>query len=133
MLSVFSVEGEEIARRRSGGQKTVSVLGSEITFFYTPFGEGLWVTAKTSDKLRHPYLENWLSEPLRILLGQLVFPRLVARNFGDGTAEVWLRPSPRRFSNSGITALVRGGFAGAAPQFWELYPNLLTLIAEARA
>ena len=51
-----------------------------------PSDDSLWVTAKTSDKLPHPYAENWIGEPLRVLLGQLVFPRLVARNFGNGTS-----------------------------------------------
>lgn len=132
MLSVTSVAGNEIARRWSDGQKTVPVLGTEITFFHRPFREGLWVTAKTSDKLPHPFLENWISQPFRIMLGQLVFPRLVARNFGDGAAQVSLRPSPPHFRNPGIASLAAEMSPGSVMQFWELYSNLLTLIAEAR-
>ena len=118
MVTVTSVDGTEIERRHSAGQQTVQVLNSEIRFFYTPSDESLWVTAKTSDKLQHPYAENWLSEPLRILFGQLVFPRLVARNFGDGTAQVWLRPSPRLLKGSEIASIVGGDPLGARAEFW---------------
>jgi hypothetical protein len=132
MVTVTSINGEEIERSYSDGQQVVQVLGSEIKFFYTPSDNSLRMTAKTSDKLQHPYTENWLGEPLRILLGQLVYPRLVARNFGDGTAAVWLRPSPRQFSNPEIASLIGGSPFDAETKFWELYTNLLVLIAEAR-
>jgi hypothetical protein len=132
MVTVTSVDGTEIQRSHSAGQQTVQALDSEIRFFYTPSGESLWLTAKTSDKLQHPYVENWLSEPLRVLLGQLVFPRLVAHNFGDGTARVWLRPSPRHFRDSSVASLLGVDPLGAGAKFWELYTSLLTLIAEAR-
>jgi hypothetical protein len=132
MESVSFVDGQEIARKRSSGQQTIHALESEVNFFYTPTNESLWVTAKTSDKLKHPFAENWISEPLRILLGQLVFPRLVARNFGNGTADVWLRASPRHFSNSGLASLLQGIPFEQPENFWNLYASLLTLIAEAR-
>lgn len=132
MVTVTSVDGVEIQRRHDAGQQTVQLLDSEIRFFYTPSEESLWVTAKTSDKFQHPYAENWLSEPLRVLLGQLAFPRLLARNFGDGTAQVWLRPSPRQFRDSGIASLVGGDPLGARDEFWKLYGSLLTVIAEAK-
>jgi hypothetical protein len=132
MVTVTSVDGTEIQRRHSAGQQTIHVLDSEIRFFYPPSNASLWVTAKTSDKLSHPHVENWLSEPLRVLLGQLIFPRLVARNFGGGTAHVWLRPSPRRFKDSGIASLIGGDPRDARTKFWELYASLLTLIAEAK-
>jgi len=132
METITSVNGEEIERRHSVGQQTVQVLNSEITFFYKPTEESLWVTMKTSDKLQHPYAENWLSEPLRVLLGQLTFPRLVARNLGDGTAQVWIRPSPRHVGDSGIASLISGDMYRSREEFWALYSSLLTLIAEAR-
>lgn len=128
MVTVTSVDGVEIQRKRSPGKQTVKTLDTEVEFFYTPSEESLWVTAKTSDKLKHPYAENWLSEPLRILLGQLIFPRLVARNFGDGKAHVWLRRSPR-FVRSAIASLLEGDPLRAGAEFWRLYADLLTLIA----
>jgi DNA-binding transcriptional ArsR family regulator len=129
MLTVSSIDGEEIARKFSRGRKTVHILDSEISFFHKPADEALWVNAKTSDKLQHPFLENWIGEPLRILLGQLMFPRLVARNFGDGTAQVSLRRSPAPPARPGIASLVGSAHVKEA-EFWKLYAGLLTVIAE---
>ncbi|TKJ32889.1 MAG: hypothetical protein CEE38_21960 [Planctomycetes bacterium B3_Pla] len=132
MVTVTSIDGTEIERKHSAGQQTIQLLNSEVRFFYTPSSDSLWLTAETSDKLQHPYAENWVSEPLRILLGQLVYPRLVARNFGDGTAHVWLRPLPRHFRSLSIASLLGEDPSGARKEFWELYASLLRLIAEAR-
>ncbi|MGZ8284057.1 MAG: hypothetical protein ACXW27_00270 [Allosphingosinicella sp.] len=114
------------------GQHTLEVLGTKIVFSYEPSGEGLWITADAGGKLNHPFLENWLTEPLRILLGVPVYPRMVARNVGDGSAHVWLRPSPRQKEPSAIGLLqpfaVDRDRAGA---FWKLYADILTLIARA--
>lgn len=130
MVTTSTIDGEEIERRISAGRQSLAVLGSEITFFHPPSQKGLWVRATTSEALAHPYLENWLSEPLRILLGQLIFPRLVARNFGDRTAQVWLRPSPNR--TSGFTGLLGKHPLGAGEDLWGMYTALLTFIAGAR-
>jgi hypothetical protein len=132
MVTITSIDDVEIQQARSAGQQTIRVLDSDIKFFYTPSDESLWITAKTSDKLQHPYAENWLSEPLRVLLGQLVYPRLVARNFGDGTAQVWLRPSPRHLRDTAIASLVGGSPFSEIALFWQLYASLLTLFAEAK-
>jgi hypothetical protein len=132
MTSISSVDGEEVGRRRRPAQHALTILGSEIRFFYTPADDWLWATAKTSEKLPHPHAENWLSEPLRVLLGQLVFPRLVARNFGNGKAQVWLRRSPRRFKNYWSACLIEEDPLFDRRKFWELYASYLTLIAESR-
>jgi hypothetical protein len=132
MLSISLIDEVEIQRTWAPGEHSVRVLDSEIKFFYPPSDDSLWVTAKTSDKLPHPYAENWIGEPLRVLLGQLVYPRLVARNFGNGTAQVWLKSSPGHFSNSAIASLVEGNPWKAGSEFWDLYGKLLTMIAEAR-
>ncbi|TIX56991.1 MAG: hypothetical protein E5V33_22360, partial [Mesorhizobium sp.] len=88
VVTVSTLEGVEIERGWRLAKRTVKVLDSEIEFFRTKRGGALWVTAKSSKELSHPYTENWLGEPLRILLGQLSYPRLVARNFGGGRAQV---------------------------------------------
>lgn len=132
MVTVTAVDGEEVLRRHSAGQQVVDVLGTSIRFFYSPSDDSLWATAKTSSQLQHPHAEYWLAESLRVLLGQLIYPRLVARNFGDGSAFVSLLPSPRRFQNSGIASLIGGDALGAGAAFWEQYASYLTLVAEAR-
>jgi hypothetical protein len=76
--------------------------------------------------------KTWIAEPLRILLGQLIYPRLRARNFGDGRAHVWLSPSPARLNHSGIASLMSAVPITARANFWQLYSALLTIIAEAK-
>jgi hypothetical protein len=79
MASTTSIGTEEIQYSRKPGRQIVNALGTTIEFDYEPSGEALWITAPTSDAFQHPYAENWLTEPLRIMLGSLVYPRMVAR------------------------------------------------------
>lgn len=123
---------EKILTSSRQGRHRVAVMGTTVTFAYEPSGEALWITAETSDDLVHPYLENWLTEPLRILLGEPVYPRMVARNFGDGTAQVWIRPSPRHKQRSPIGLLQPFSTErGRREEFWTLYEQILTFIAKA--
>lgn len=131
MTTVTSVDDKEIERRISPGGHRMEVLGSQINFFYPPAEDVLWITAATSPELPHPYCENWLSEPLCILLGRLIYPRLVARNFGDRTAQVWVRPSPSRPDDWGLASLLEQ-HPFESDNLWSLYGMLLTYIATAR-
>ncbi|PTQ13600.1 hypothetical protein CLG96_04280 [Sphingomonas oleivorans] len=127
------IGNREIRTTYGPGQHTLEVLGTKITFAYEPEEEALWITADTSEALNHPFLENWLTEPLRILLGMPVYPRMVARNLGDGTAQVWLRPSPRTKGPSGIGLLQPFSMepgAQRAEAFWQAYADILTFIAK---
>lgn len=132
-LSTTAFIGERCVLSSSGpGQHVVDVLGTQITFSYEPSGDALWITADAGGVLGHPFLENWLTEPLRILLGVPVYPRMVARNLGDGSAHVWLRPSPRLRNSSAIGLLQPfAGEHGRAGVFWQLYADILTFIATA--
>lgn len=117
----------EIGWQTSGGRHSFTVLGSNIEALTEPWSNELWVIASLSADLNHPYLENWLSEPLRALRGQLIFPRLVARNFADGRAFVSLRQAPTlRGSLGGCATQLR---ARSAREFWEFYERYLTYIA----
>jgi hypothetical protein len=122
---------DKVHSTREAGQHSVTALGTTITFTYERGGKALWITADTSDQFKHPYAENWLTEPLRILLGIPVYPRMVARNMGDGTAHVWLRPSPRKDNLSAIGLLLPFAIdASRREAFWQLYVDLLTMIAK---
>jgi hypothetical protein len=132
MVSVVSIGDEVIRRGWEPGQQVLSVLDTSVRFFYTPSHDSLWITARTSDKFRHPYAENWVSEPLRILLGQLAHPRLVARNFGDGSALVSYFPATPRYSTNGLASLLEQPLLADCEEFWKSYSELLTVIAEAR-
>jgi hypothetical protein len=93
----------------------------------------LRITTDGSDLLPLTYTENWLGEPLRILFGQLIYPRLVARNFSRGGAMISVRPSRSWRRVSDWAALWQGDEALVAKdEFWGLYGELLTVIAKAR-
>lgn len=58
-------------------------LGSDIAFHYDSASGLLSVNVPASPQLPLTYTENWIGEPLRIMFGQLIYPRLVARNLPD--------------------------------------------------
>ena len=121
----------KIGWRTSGGQHVFEMLGSTIEVRTEPWSNELRITASTSAALNHPYLENWLSEPLRALRGQLIFPRLVARNFADGRAFVSLRQAPSiERSLGGCATQFSSRKAG---EFWRFYEHYLTYIAQHRS
>ncbi len=89
-------------------EHVLETLGSAIRFSYEPSSGALSVIAKHSVELPPTYAENWLGEPLRILFGQLIFPRLVARNLGNGRTIIFVRSCPGLLSRGGWAALWRG-------------------------
>lgn len=132
MVTTTTRDGEEIFWSRGAGRKIINAVGTQIEFFCDPASDYIWVNAKTSSDMPHPYAENWLSEPLCMLLGQLIFPRLVARNFGDGRASISLRPSPAHTANSAMSTLLGEDPLGSPEQFWKMYHDILTVVAHAR-
>ncbi len=111
----------------------VDVLGSSVRFVYEPSSSTLAITASHSADFSAPYAENWLGEPLRILFGQPIYPRLVARNFGDGRASVWIRRSPGLVRGARWAALwEENDTSPDNSAFWSTYTRLLKLIASAR-
>jgi hypothetical protein len=112
----------------------LEILGSTIRFQYEPSLGALSVTATHSARLPPTYTENWLGEPLRILLGQLIFPRLVARNLGNGTTHVDIRPCRGPIGGAARYAALWPGddFPGGREDFWRRYTEILTMIARAR-
>lgn len=120
----------EMEWRASGGRHRMTVLGSDIEIGTLSWADGLWLAARSSEALSHPYLENWLSEPLRALRGKLIYPRLVARKFDDGRAFVSVRPSPSLDQSfGGCAALLRSRMPS---EFWDFYARYLTYVAEHR-
>lgn len=110
--------------------RTIEVLGHPVSFRFDDESNVLAISAPHSAELPAHATENWLGEPLRILFGQLVFPRLVERRLGDGNAMLWVRRSPSWTRDSDWTALWGGEQRFTDDeQFFTLYANLLTLIA----
>ncbi len=130
MMTTTTLGEEELGWSRGPGQQVIDVLGTQVVFAHDLSGDGLWLTADTSDQLRHPDAERWLSEPLRILMGAVVYPRLTARNFGDGSAFVTLLPAPRQVSPSpfGLMQPV-GPDRTHGERFWQLYADILSMVA----
>ncbi|MBX3625035.1 MAG: hypothetical protein KF892_08500 [Rhizobacter sp.] len=120
----------EIGSRTQGGRHQMEILGSHIEVMSQPWTQELWIRATTSDELTHPYLENWLSEPLRALRGRLIFPRLVARNCRDGKAFVSLRTTPALGKTLGGCAIQLKNQSPA--EFWSFYEHYLTYVARHR-
>jgi len=130
MVTTTAIGNEVVFERFDHGREVFSVLGSTIEVSRDPMSDGLWILANTSEHLSHPYFEKWASEPLRILCGQLVYPRLVARNFGDGEAKVWFRRTCSLRSNVGG---LRAELPATDPHaFWSLYKQCLSFLSRHR-
>ncbi len=129
------IGGEPVHWSRGSGRQRLKALGSQIEFELDPSEKALWITATFSPDLQPVCAERWLAEPLRIMLGALIYPRLMARNFGDGTADVTFLPSPSKREPSIFGLMhpfVVNSHPGRSQEFWQLYADILTMIAIAR-
>jgi hypothetical protein len=125
--------GKDVFLSHRDGEHELDVLGTRVKFAHDPEKEIIWATADTSNEFGHPYAENWISEPLSMLLGELVYPRLVARKFGGGRgAYVWIRRAPGRPATTLFASLLEKDPVEAGGEFWALYRDLLTLIATSK-
>jgi len=114
-------------------EHVIEAVGSSIRFNYEPSSGTLTIVASHSADLPPTLAENWLVEPLRILFGQLVFPRLVARNFGDGRAMIFVGRSPGVIHEAAWAALWDADDPGTDKSvFWSKYAGLLTFVVQAR-
>ena len=133
MTSSTSIGDDVVLATRRPGRQIVEALGSSITFVNDASEDAMWITARTSAELAHPYAERWLCEPLRVMLGTPIHPRLIARNFGDGTATVMLLPAygnPEPTAFGLVQSLDIRDRHGAA--FWNVYSDLLVMVGRAR-
>ena len=107
------------------------ILGTEVTFTLNDQADLLLIHAQGKGQLRVTLTENWLGEPLRILFGQLIYPRYVAR--GTGTYVInWIRPSPPWSKVADACALWRGDAALIdRAGFWDNYARLLAYVVSA--
>lgn len=107
---------------------TVTVEEVTLQFFDSSNGTRTLGVAGISSSFSHPYAENWISEPFNILLGQLSYPRLVARNMGNGTAQVSLRVVPEHTANQAISSIVSESRRADHKRFWDLYGAMLSVV-----
>lgn len=107
------------------------VLGSQIRIELDDERGELRITASASDAMHPTMLENWLGEPLRILFGQPVYPKFVARRSHDRSMN-WVRPSPMWNEATDHVALWQGPRQYIdRERFWLAYRCLLTHVARA--
>ncbi|MDI5929392.1 hypothetical protein [Rhizobium leguminosarum] len=110
--------------------RTINVLGIPVRFAFDSETNVLSISAAHAAALPAHAAENWFGEPLRILFGQLAFPRLVERRFPNGRSMLWVRESPAWTSDSTWTALWSGDDRLTNDtDFFDLYAGLLTLVA----
>lgn len=122
-------DGKQVSLAHCQGSKKVQVLDANIEFFHQPDSEHLWVAAETSSCLPHPHLENWISEPLSMLLGQFAFPRLVARNFGGERAKISLHSVLKEPMDNASASILCSDPSVSDERFWAMYQNMLALVA----
>lgn len=132
MVNSVYRDGKEVLWSRNFGTKTVEVIDTTIEFQFAADREHVWAVAGTSPTFSHPYLENWISEPLNLLLGEVVHPRLLARNFGDGKAFIVLGSASEQPANSLTANILREDPLGAGERFWTLYRDILMVVAMAK-
>ncbi|MGH8138460.1 MAG: hypothetical protein ACREVV_09730 [Steroidobacteraceae bacterium] len=115
------------------GRHVSRVLDTEVMVTYDATRSALSITAQHSEYFPPTFTENWLGEPFRILFGQLIFPRLVARNLGAGRSHVMVRRANRLSTRTTWAALLgRETRLNVESDFWRQYEQLLALIARAR-
>jgi hypothetical protein len=110
-----------------------TILESLVRISYDAENSALSIIASHPSHLPPTYTENWLGEPLRILFGQLIYPRLVARNLGGRRSQVSLRRA-HIVDLTGTWASLLGHdlLQGMNDSVWLRYAELLRLIALAR-
>ena len=109
--------------------RIVQVMGEPVRFDFDRENDVLTLSTPLSETFAFPFAENWLGEPIRILFGQLAFPRLVERRFPDGRAMLSVRRTATWTRDSTWTALWLGDdMLTNAEAFFDLYAGLLTLV-----
>ena len=117
-----------------GGVAPYHVLdlgGATLRLHFDTEADLLTISTPGSAFLPLTLTESWLGEPLRILFGQLVFPRLIARSFPKGGAMICVSRAPGWHRESDAAALWDEEDLTGKERFWQLYGDLLLHIAKA--
>lgn len=108
--------------------RTIEVFGSPVSFRFDRAAGVLAISTPHTEAMPAHSAENWVGEPLRILFGQLVFPRLVERRFPDGRSMLWVRRSPAWTRDSVWLAMWDASDPTTEDRFFDLYRDLLTMV-----
>lgn len=124
LMTTFHHAGEGLAEFGH----IITVNGSDISFRYQPSNNRLFVEAKATEILTHPFLAEALGEPLRILFGQLLYPRLVTKTYVDGHSQVHIRHTHGFIPDACFAALwPYGQLNPDRNKFWQLYGQLFAI------
>ncbi len=116
-----------------GAGHQMDILGTRLEFEFDQTSNVLRISAEAVDGFTIPFGENWLAEPLRIMFGELIYPRLVIRDFGEGRADFCLRAVADARRLPVWVGLWRGDrFLADKNAFWETYASLLAYVASAK-
>jgi len=108
-------------------EKRLEILGSLIEFAYERAANVVSITASHSAQLRPTYTERWLTEPLRIMFGRPVYPRLSARN--KGREAIVFISAPPRLDVASWSAFWTDESSSNPDSFFDCYSQLLSMIA----
>ena len=111
---------------------SMEIAGSQLEFEYERATHSLTITIVGNETFPQTYTEGWLSEPLRMLLGQLAFPRVIVRSNPD-RAMVMI-PQIRHWHGEAdhYSLLDPAATFEDAKLIFEMYGELLEFVANAR-
>lgn len=110
----------------------MELLGSSLEFEFEPQTRSLTISVTGGDGFPQTYTERWLSEPLRIMVGQLMFPRVYLRANPDRSI---VMVSPNRLwhrEGDGYCLLDPALTFEKPTHFFDMYAELLAFVATAR-
>ena len=111
---------------------SLTLMGSSLDFEYGRKSRTLAIGVTGGDAFPQTYAETWLSEPLRMMLGQLAFPRIIVRANPD-RALVTISQIRGWHRQGNLFSMLDPVAAVEKPNhFFELYASLLRFVATAR-
>jgi len=111
---------------------SMDIEGSPIEFEYEAATRSLTISVSGNETFPQTYTEGWLGEPMRMLLGQLAFPRIIVRSNPD-RAMIMVSQIRHWHLNGDEYSLFDPATSLDDPQaFFRMYGELLKYVANAR-
>jgi len=111
---------------------SMELLGSSLEFEYEPQSRSLTISIIGNASFPQTYTEGWLGEPLRMMIGQLIFPRIYVRANPD-CAMVMVSQNRLWHHEADAYSLLEPALTfEKATQFFDMYAEILTFVATAR-
>lgn len=110
-------------------RKTLTIRGSALEFEFEPKTNSFTIAVIGSDTFLQTYTEGWLSEPLRLMLGQLVFPRIIVRSNPDRAIVFVSQIRPWHTEHDAFSLFDPAEAFNQPDLFFEHYAELLGFVA----